>query len=54
MNVEDYLRNGKVYVWNETFAIVKSKRDYPNAFVNIVDKNETTVIIDKHRLVRKM
>ncbi|MBI2548318.1 ACT domain-containing protein [Candidatus Woesearchaeota archaeon] len=47
MDVEAYFKNGKVYVWKETFVIVKSKTTSPDAFVNIVDKNETTVIIDQ-------
>jgi hypothetical protein len=36
-----YFKNGKVYVWKETFVIIKSKKSYPNAFANIIDKNET-------------
>lgn len=31
-------------------AVVKSKRSYPNAFANIIDKNETTVIIDQSKV----
>ena len=49
MELEDYFQNGKVYVWKETFAVIKSKRTYPNAFANIIDKNETTVIIDQSK-----
>jgi len=40
MDLENYFKNGKVYVWKETFAIIKSKKPYPNAFANIIDKNE--------------
>ena len=40
MDLENYFKNGKVYVWKETFVIFKSKKPYPNAFVNIIDKNE--------------
>lgn len=47
--VEDYFKSGKAYVWKESFAIVKSKKSYPNAFANIADKNETTVIIDSRK-----
>ena len=49
MNLENYFKNGKVYVWKETFAIIKSKKPYPNAFANIIDKNETTVIIEQSK-----
>ena len=46
---KNYFKNGKVYIWKETFAIIKSKKSYPNAFVNIIDKNETTVIIEQSK-----
>ncbi|MCH8004100.1 MAG: ACT domain-containing protein [Nanoarchaeota archaeon] len=49
MELEDYFKNGRVYVWKETFAVVKSKRTYPEAFANIIDKNETTTIIDQSK-----
>lgn len=46
---KNYFKNGKVYIWKETFVIIKSKKSYPNAFVNIIDKNETTVIIEQSK-----
>ena len=49
MDLENYFKNAKVYVWKETFAIIKSNKSYPNAFVNIIDKNETTVIIEQSK-----
>ena len=49
MDLENYFKNGKVYIWKETFAIIKSKKVYPNAFANITDKNETTVIIEQSK-----
>ena len=49
MDLENYFRNGKVYIWKESFAIIKSKKVYPNAFANIIDKNETTVIIEQSK-----
>tara|TARA_Y100000034_G_scaffold41320_2_gene50863 strand:- start:20680 stop:21057 length:378 start_codon:yes stop_codon:yes gene_type:complete len=49
MKLQNYLKNGKVYVWKETFAVIKSNRSYPNAFANIKDKNEITVIIDQSK-----
>ncbi len=49
MYLENFFKNGKVYIWKETFAIIKSKKPYPNAFANITDKNETTVIIEQSK-----
>jgi len=49
MDLEKYFKNGKVYVWKETFAIIKAKKPYPNVFANIIDKNETTVIIEQSK-----
>lgn len=49
MHLENYFKNGKVYVWKETFAIIKSKKPYPKAFANVIDKNETTVIIEQSK-----
>ena len=46
---KNYFKDGKVYVWKETFAIIKSKKPYPSAFANIIDKNETTVIIEQSK-----
>ena len=40
MDLENYFKNGKVYIWKETFVIIKSKKPYPNVFANIIDKNE--------------
>ncbi len=50
MKLEEYFKNGKVYVWNETFAIVKAKKSNHQAFVNIIDKDEITVIIDENKI----
>ena len=49
MSLENYFKNGKVYIWKETFAVVKAKKYYPDAFANIIDKNETTVIIEQSK-----
>ena len=46
---KNYFKNGKAYIWKETFAIIKSRKPYPNAFANIIDKNETTVIIEQSK-----
>ena len=50
MQLEDYFKKGKVYVWKETFAVVKAKRPLPDAFAVIQDKNEITVVIDQSRI----
>ena len=49
MDLENYFKNGKVYIWKETFEIIKAKKPNPNAFANIIDKNETTVIIEQSK-----
>ena len=53
MNADQYLKNGKAYVWKETFSIIKSKRQHPRAFANIVDRNEITVIVDNNHIQKK-
>jgi len=49
MDLKNYFKNGKVYIWKETFAIIKSKKPCQNAFANVIDKNETTVIIEQSK-----
>jgi hypothetical protein len=49
MDLKDYFKNGKVYIWEGTFAIIKSKKVYPNAFANVIDKNKKTVIIEQSK-----
>lgn len=50
MELQEYFKNGKVYIWKEIFAVLKSKKSYSGAFANILDKNETTVIIDQSKV----
>ena len=50
MNLEDYFKNGNVYVWKETFAVVKSKKILEGAFAIIKDKNEITIVIDQSKI----
>ncbi|MFH0874866.1 MAG: ACT domain-containing protein [archaeon] len=50
---EQFLNNGKVFIWKEVFAVIKSKRFYPDAYANIRDKNELTVIIDQKKYDEK-
>lgn len=53
MELEDYFKDAKAYVWPEVFAIVKSRKTYENAFANIVDKDEITVIIEQSKVVEE-
>ena len=39
-----------INVWKEDFAIVKTKKTYKNAFANINDGNEITVIINQNEI----
>ena len=49
VELEEYFKKGRVYVWKETFSVLKSKEVYPDAFLNVVDKNEITVVIEKDK-----
>ena len=49
IDLENYFKNGKVFIQKEIFSIIKSKKPYPNAFANIIDKNEITVIIEQSK-----
>jgi hypothetical protein len=50
MKIKQFLRNKRIYVWNETFAIVKAKVAMPDAFAIIHDAREITVIIDQTKV----
>jgi len=47
---EDHLKDATAYFWKESFAIVKTKHHYPDAFAVITDKDEITIIIDQNKL----
>jgi hypothetical protein len=47
MDPQKFLKNGKVNISAKTYAIVKSNKMDLRAFANIVDSNETTVVIDQ-------
>ena len=53
MKLEKYFRKGKVYVWKERFAVIKSKKPMSGAFANIKDRNELTVVIDQTKIKNK-
>ena len=50
MKPETFLKNGSVHVWDQSFAVIRSRRTHPEAFANIIDHNEITVIMDETRV----
>ncbi len=42
-----------IKIWKDDFAVVKAKRTYNNAFANIQDMNEITVIINQDKINEK-
>lgn len=50
MEAEDYFKNGKIKVWKEKFAVIKSKHPIAGSFAVINDKNEITVVIDQSKI----
>jgi hypothetical protein len=50
LNPIDFLKNCKITVAKEEFAIVKAKKPLPSSFAVIQDKNEITCIIDQSKL----
>lgn len=53
MKASNFIKKCKFYIWKETFAIVKAKRTRPDAFANIIEKKEITLIIEQGRLNKK-
>lgn len=55
MQALDYLNNGKVLVWADTYSIVKAKHPVTECFAMITDLQEITVIqrtekVDEHNV----
>ena len=50
MKPETFLNNGCVHVWDQSFAMIRSRRTHPEAFANIIDHNEITVIMDETKV----
>jgi len=50
MQLKHYFNDGKIFVWKETFAIVKSKKVLPNSFAAIKDKDEITCVIGQSKI----
>lgn len=53
MSLRDYIRNGKVLLRGEAYAIIKAKMPMPGAFALICDGSEITVVIDQSRIVEQ-
>jgi len=47
------MKNEIIKVWNNNFAIMKSKKFYPNAFANIKDKDELTVVMEENKIKKR-
>jgi len=47
--VEKYFKNGKILVFQKIYAVIKAKNPVADAFANIIDKNEITVIVDQSK-----
>jgi uncharacterized protein len=50
MKPEIFLNNGRVHVWDQSFAMIRSRRTHPEAFANIIDDNEITVVMDETKV----
>lgn len=50
MELEDFFRCRKINIWEEKFAIAKSKKPLPKSFAITQDKTEITVVIDQSKL----
>jgi len=50
MKPDDYLKNVKINVWKEKFAIAKCRRPLDGSFAVIKDKNEITCVIDQAKI----
>ncbi|MFH1401235.1 MAG: ACT domain-containing protein [Nanoarchaeota archaeon] len=53
MDVEEYLKHGKVNVWPNLFAVVKASQSMKGAFCTIDDPQEKTVIIEESKIEAK-
>jgi hypothetical protein len=53
MKASNFIKECKFYIWKETFAIVKAKRTGPDAFANIIDRNEITLVIEQKKVNKK-
>jgi hypothetical protein len=50
LNLKKILKNGKVYVWEGTYAMVKAERPCRGAVAVIRDRKEITCLVEDSRL----
>jgi hypothetical protein len=50
LNLKNVLKNGKVYVWEGTYAMARAERPCRGAVAVIRDRNEITCLIEESRL----
>ncbi|MBT5023352.1 ACT domain-containing protein [Candidatus Woesearchaeota archaeon] len=50
MELDNYFDESTVTIWKERFAIIKAKKPDSDAFANIIDNTETTVILDQTKV----
>jgi hypothetical protein len=50
LNLKNILKNGKVYVWEGTYAMVKAERPCRGAAAVIRDRNEITCLVEESSL----
>jgi len=48
--LEDYFQEGKIYILPQTYAILKARVPCVNAFANICNQKEITVVIDQKKI----
>ena len=53
MKLSEFIKQCRFYIWKESFAIVKAKHTCPDAFANIIDKNEITLVIEQRKINQK-
>jgi hypothetical protein len=53
MKSSSFIKDCKFYIWKENFAIVKAKRPRPDAFANVIDENEITLVIEQGKVNKK-
>ena len=50
MDPSEFLRDGRVSVSDETYAVCLTDREYPDAFATVRDADESTVVVDQRRV----
>jgi hypothetical protein len=47
MEIDRYIQGAEAYVWEQRYAVVKARHGFDDAFAVVVDKDETTVVIEE-------